>query len=581
MKLRFAFLIILLCLLNQSFAQTTVQWASAVLEVSSELTELEHSARQVLGKPNVLPAGGSNPNAWRAYKPGEVEFIKVSFDLVMPIRQIAIGESYNPGVVAKIYGYDEKGTERVLYEKTPGPVRDLSRMFRVFLEENTFVLKSLKIVLDGRKVDGFSEIDCIGVSNSVEPIEAAINLMSNINTRIQVFRLNDLVNSEYRENKPLLTKDRQTLYFSRRGHPENIGGLQDLEDIWYTDFDSATQDWSLAKNIGRPLNNPDPNFISSFLQEDQEYIILGNEYKTDGQGMKYGISKSLRVGEDSWTFPQNMDIYNDLNIHESVNFWLTRDDEVLVISEEGRGTEGLRDLYVNFLQKDGQWTEPLHLNTTINTAGEEESPFLMPDKKTLFFSSNGHSGYGGKDLFMTRRLDNTWQSWSEPENLGPIINSEVDDMFLFIPLDGSFGYFCREVEGNNLDIHSFTLPLVTRQIRLVTLCGKIEDPETLQPLDAEVVFSRLRDGVEVGRVRTDAAGNYCIELPADEIYSYNAEIPGYIPVGATIDLLDVEDLNVYAVSLDWILIVRIWMGSLLVYLSMSSRQLLFPLLYQN
>jgi len=266
--------------------------------------------------------------------------------------------------------------------------------------------------------------------------------------------------------------------------------------------------------------------------------------------MKYGISKSLRVGEDSWTFPENLNIYNDLNVHESVNFWLTRDDEVLVISEEGRGTEGLRDLYVSFLQKDGEWTEPLHLNTTINTAGEEESPFLMPDKKTLFFSSNGHSGYGGKDLFMTRRLDNTWQSWSEPENLGPIINSEVDDEFLFIPLDGSFGYFCREVEGNDLDIHSFTLPLVTRQIRLVTLCGKIEDPETLQPLDAEVVFSRLRDGVEVGRVRTDIAGNYCIELPADEIYSYNAEIPGYIPVGATIDLLDVEDLNVYAVSLD-------------------------------
>lgn len=258
-------------------AQTTIQWASSVLEVSSELTELEHSARQVLGKPNVLPAGGSNPNAWRPYKPGEVEFIKVSFDLAMPIRQIVIGESFNPGAVAKIYGYDEGGTEKLLYEKTPGPVRELNRMFRVFLEESTFVLKSVKVVVDGRKVDGFSEIDCIGVSNSVEPIQASINLMPNINTRIQVYRLNDLVNSEARENKPLLTKDRQTLYFSRRGHPENIGGLEDLEDIWYTDFDSVTQDWNLARNIGRPLNNNDPNFISSFLQEDQEYIILGNE----------------------------------------------------------------------------------------------------------------------------------------------------------------------------------------------------------------------------------------------------------------------------------------------------------------
>jgi len=550
MRRWFALIFISSFLCFQSVSQTTIQWASTVTEVSSELTELEHSARQVLRKPNVLPAGGSNPNAWRPYKPDQLEYIKVSFDIAMPIKQIAVGETFNPGAISRIFAYDEGDTEELIFEKKAGPVREQWRMFRVFIDETPFNVKALKIELDNRMVDGFSEIDCIGVSNSTEPIEAGINLMPNVNTRIQVYRLNDLVNSEARENKPLLTKDKRTLYFSRRGHPENVGGLEDLEDIWFSDFDSSTQDWNLASNIGRPLNNEDPNFISSFLQEDQEYIILGNEYQVDGQQMRYGISKSLRTGRSSWTFPQNMDIYNDLNVHESVNFWLTRDDEVLVISEEGRGTEGLRDLYVSFLQKDGVWTEPLHLNTTINTAGEEESPFLMPDKKTLFFSSNGHSGYGGKDLFMTRRLDNTWQSWTEPENLGPIINSEVDDMFLFIPLDGSFGYFCREVQGNDLDIHSFTLPLVTRQIRLVTLCGKIEDPETLLPLDAEVVFSRLRDGVEVGRVRTDAGGNYCIELPADEIYTYRAEIPGYIPVGATIDLLDVDDLNVYAVSLD-------------------------------
>lgn len=107
--------------------RTTIQWASSVLEVSSELTELEHSARQVLGKPNVLPAGGSNPNAWRAYQPNEVEFIKVSFDIAMPIKQIAIGESFNPGAIAKIYGYDENDREVVLYENAPGPVPELKR----------------------------------------------------------------------------------------------------------------------------------------------------------------------------------------------------------------------------------------------------------------------------------------------------------------------------------------------------------------------------------------------------------------------------------------------------------------------
>ncbi|WP_268122757.1 OmpA family protein [Roseivirga pacifica] len=545
-------LVFLLLVLQVGYAQTTVQWANSIKEVSSELTELEHSARQVLDKPNVLPAGGTNPNAWRPYKPNTAEFIRVGFELPMPIVQIAVGESYNPGAIAKIFAYDEDDNEHLVFEQKPGPIREQWRMLNIYIDKTDYNVASLKLVFDGTAIDGFSEIDCIGVSNSTDKITAGINLMPNINTKLEVFRLNDLVNSEAREIKPLVTKDKRTLYFSRRGHPDNMGGLDDLEDIWYSDFDSSTTDWGMATNIGEPLNNADPNFISAFLQEDQEYIILGNEYTPKGVvgTMNYGISKSIRIGENQWTYPQNMRIYNDLNVHESVNYWLTPDEEVLIISEEGRGTEGLRDLYVSFLQKDGLWTEPVHMGAVINTAGEEESPFLMPDKKTLFFSSNGHSGYGKKDMFMTRRLDNSWQSWTEPENLGPVVNSEVDDMFLFVPLDGSFGYFCREVEGNDLDIHSFTLPLVSKKLRLVSLCGRIVDPETQEPLDAEVVFSRLRDGVEVGRVRTDPAGNYCIELPADEIYSYRADIPGYVPVGSTIDLLDVSDLNVYAVSLD-------------------------------
>jgi len=528
--------------------QTVVQWASRVINYSTELTELQYSADQILEKPNILPAGGDNPNAWTAYKNNMPEYIKVAFDLSMPIMQVAIAESYNPGAIRQVFLYDEKDTEYLIYERTPGPVRERWRMSYIFMDLTSYNVEAVKVVLDGSAVDGFNAIDAIGVSNSRDSIKAEINLMPNINTKLVVTRLNDLVNSEVREIKPMLTRDKKTIYFSRRGHEDNIGGVDDLEDIWLTDFDKQTNDWGKAKNIGEPLNNIDPNFISSFLLESEELLILGNEYLNGG--MRYGISKSRRTSRTSWTYPENLKIFNDLNVHENVNFWLTADSEILLISEEGRGTEGFRDLYVSFLQKDGHWTEPMHMGPIINTAGEEEGPYLMPDKKTLFFTSNGFSGYGKKDVFMTRRLDNTWQSWTEPENLGPILNTEVDDMFLFLPLDGSFGYFCREVEGNDLDIHTFTLPLVTQPLRLVTLCGRIYDPETRLPLDAEVVFSRLRDGVEVGRVRTDLGGDYCIELPADEIYSYRAEIPGFIPVGATIDLLDVSDLNVYAVTLD-------------------------------
>ena len=532
-------------------SQTVVQWASTVVDFSSELSEFQGSAAQALGKPNILPSGGKeNPNAWSPFTHNTVEYITVQFDRPMPIAQIAIGETNNPGAVRKVVAYSENHKAHVVYKQTPAPVKAPYRMLRIFMERTPYHVKSLKVVVDGRAVNGFVAIDCIGVSNSSEPIQAKINLMPNINPGLSVHRLSDRVNSPNREIKPLLTRDKMTLYFSRRRHPGNVGGEKDMEDIWLSDFDKKAQQWRTARNIGEPLNNSAPNFISSFLREgDEDLIILGNEYLKDG--MHNGISKSRRTSDSTWTYPENFHIFNDLNENENVNFWLTPEGQVLIISEEGRDTEGYRDLYVSFLQKNGVWTEPLHTGSTINTAGEEEAPYLMPDKKTLFFTSNGHSGYGKKDIFMTRRLDHSWQRWTEPENPGPMINTELDDMFFFLPSEGSFGYFCREIEGNDLDIHAFTLPLMAKQDRMVSLRGEMTDPDTRQPqADVEVIFSRLRDGVEVGCVRTDAGGNYSIELPAGEIYSYRAKIPGFIPLVSTVDLLDVAELNISPDSAD-------------------------------
>ena len=531
-------------------SQTVVQWASRVVDFSSEFSEFQSSADQVLGKPNILPSGGEeNPNAWSPFTNNTVEYITVQFDQPMPIAQIAIGETYNLGAVRQVVAYDKNDKAHVVYKETPPPTKEPYRMFRIFMELTPYRLKALKVVVDGRAVNGFVGIDCIGVSNSSEPIQAKINLMPNINPGLLVRRLSDRVNSPNREIKPLLTRDKMTLYFSRRGHPGNVGGEKDMEDIWFSDFDKKAEQWGKAGNIGKPLNNNGPNFISSFLREgDEDLIILGNEYLKDG--MHNGISKSRKTSDSTWTYPESLQIFNNLNRNENVNFWLTPDGQVLIISKEGRDTEGYRDLYVSFLQKNGIWTEPLHTGSTINTAGEEEAPYLMPDKKTLFFTSNGHSGYGKKDIFMTRRLDHSWKRWTEPENLGPMINTELDDMFFFLPSEGSFGYFCREVEGNDLDIHAFTLPLMAKRDRMVSLCGEMTDPDTRQPLgDVEVIFSRLRDGVEAGRIRTDAGGNYCIELPTGEIYSYRAEIPGFIPMTSTVDLLDIPEPRV-AVSPD-------------------------------
>src|SRR3954467_11949613 len=97
-------------LTSTAFGQE-VQWATKVLEFSSELTPVQYSAQQALGKPNVLPAGGQNPNAWSPDKPKRKEFLKLGYATPMSIRQIAIAESYNPSAIFRVFVYDEAGKE--------------------------------------------------------------------------------------------------------------------------------------------------------------------------------------------------------------------------------------------------------------------------------------------------------------------------------------------------------------------------------------------------------------------------------------------------------------------------------------
>ena len=548
--------LLFLCLTLSSSAQTVVQWASKVEAFSSELSEKVYGSAQALERPNVYPSGGDYPTAWMPYRNNRVEYIKVGFDIPMPIQQVAIFETFNPGAIRDVYLYDEKGEEYLVFQQKPAPIERESRVFRIFFEKTAYNVAAVKVVISGKEVDGYSAIDAIGISNSEAPIDVGINVVRNYNEEVNARRLSDLVNSYARENKPLLTRDKKTLYFSRRGHEDNMGGVDDLEDIWYSDFDELTGEWGIAKNIGAPLNNKGPNFISSFFMEEGgvEQIAIGNEYKDKGKDekMKYGFSGSVRVGDSIWSTPEDKIILRDKNFDDNVNFWATPDKEVLIISEEEEDSKGDRDLYVSFHQKNGKWTEPMHMGDVINTAGVEEGPYLMPNKRTLFFTSNGHNGYGKKDIFMTRRLDDSWKSWTTPENVGPMINTEGDDTFLFLPLVGEKGYFSREVEEGDLDIFDFIMPLFD-PIKLVRLCGKIIDPETKVPLEATVIFTRLSDGVEVGAVDTDEEGNYCIELPED-IYSYRAEVTGFpvIPAGTTIDIgsIDVDAVDLARIDVD-------------------------------
>jgi outer membrane protein OmpA-like peptidoglycan-associated protein len=292
-----------------------------------------------------------------------------------------------------------------------------------------------------------------------------IKVAPNINTAVQSEPLNYLVNTPYKEYGPMPTKDGKRLYFSRQGYPDNLGGVDD-EDIWYCEFDDATQSWTQAVNIGPPLNNTGPNFVTG-IGRNGDTLLLGNVYGKKGR-MTAGVSISIKIGE-LWSNPVPVNIAGDYNLSGKAGYDLSADRTALVIAQEKSDTYGKLDLYVAFRDPNAKYpysaTESINLGPVINSFGDETSPWLAYDGQTLYFSSDGHNGHGKLDIFMAKRLDKTWTNWSDPVNLGPGINSHYDDVSFNYNPTSRYAYFSRGVTPTNVDIYRVDMTGLFKEIK--------------------------------------------------------------------------------------------------------------------
>ncbi|MDH4058419.1 MAG: OmpA family protein, partial [Cyclobacteriaceae bacterium] len=211
--------------------------------------------------------------------------------------------------------------------------------------------------------------------------------------------------------------------------------------------------------------------------------------------------------------------------------------KTLLMSVEREDSQGGRDLYVSFQKNDSLWSEPLNLGDVINTAGEETAPFLAGDNVTMYFSSDGFSGFGGSDVYMTKRLDDTWTNWSEPENMGPDINTKLNDLFFNIPSTSEYAYYSREVAVDNADVYRVKLPVFMSPEPIVIVKGTLIDATTGEPIAAKIIYEELPSGKEVGVTRSNPeTGEYEIHLPGGKLYGFRAEAEGHISENQNLDL---------------------------------------------
>lgn len=157
-----------------------------------------------------------------------------------------------------------------------------------------------------------------------------------------------------------------------------------------------------------------------------------------------------------WSVPVAINIINGYNMSAHSSSFVCLKNGIIIRSVERAESIGERDLFVSFW--DGETaTEPVNMGSVINTSAEESSPYLDSDNKTLYFASKGHNGYGGYDIYVTRRLDDTWTNWSTPENLGPAVNGQMDDEFFSISHCGNYAVFSKQVNVHNNDLFRISL----------------------------------------------------------------------------------------------------------------------------
>lgn len=331
------------------------------------------------------------------------------------------------------------------------------------------------------------------------------------------------INTRDDEYWPSITADGQTLMFTRQINKTNNPGFRGIvqEDFYVSNYMEKV--WQMAYNAGAPLNSTQ-NEGAQTLSSDGSYMFFTGCNRPGGLGACDIYFSAFNNGR--WSEPANIGGPVNTNKWESQPS-ISADGKLLFFSSSRPGGFGGKDIWFSLLNTKNQWSEPVNMGAAINTEGDEMSPFIHFDGRTLYFASDGRVGMGGFDLYMSRMAKDS--TWSEPRNLGYPINTYNDEMGLVIESAGLKAYF-SSVRDNSQgkDIFTFDLYESIRPDPVSYMKGKVYDKETGKLLVAEYELINLSTGKIILKNTTDISGNFLVCLPSGFNYGINVSKPGYL-----------------------------------------------------
>ncbi|MEJ7586244.1 MAG: OmpA family protein [Ferruginibacter sp.] len=294
------------------------------------------------------------------------------------------------------------------------------------------------------------------------------------------------------------------------------------EDFYESDLVNGK--WTDALALGGKVNT-NLNEGAQNISQDGEWIIFTGCNYPEGQGScDLYISFKKKQG---WTEAENLGPLVNTDYWESSPSF-SPDKRDIYFSSNQPGGFGGKDIWVTRRTPAGKWGRPENLGPGINTSGDESCSFMYADNQTLFFNSNGHPGYGSTDLFFSKKLNDS--TWGKAENLGYPVNTIDDEGSLVVTSDGKTAYYASD-RGNNkggLDIYSFQLREDLQPPKTLWVRGKVYDAKTNNGLPSSVELTDINSRQLISRVQTDEDGNYLTTLPVGKEYAFNVNRRGYL-----------------------------------------------------
>ncbi|MBS1952526.1 MAG: Outer membrane lipoprotein omp16 precursor [Cytophagales bacterium] len=366
------------------------------------------------------------------------------------------------------------------------------------------------------------------VDKAIEICHNAIAMMA-IPRNFTVHPCPGSINSQYTEYNPTVSADESVIAYTalRPNTGRTRSGDKFIEQVYV----SYNQSGSWTEPVVIPIAD-DKNVGTAGISPDGQKLLIFIGGASD-PGSLYQITKD----GDGWTKPSLLAGTINSSGSMETTCSITPDGKTIYFASDRVGGKGGLDIWKTELKADGRWGQPVNLGPEINSADNEDAPFIHPDQKTLFFTSDGHNTMGGNDIFKSSLVNG---KWTRPENMGYPVNTTANDNYFTLLADGKRGYFSSDRKGGQgaQDIYYIDMPENSSTIPLTMLKGKIINAETGKPIPTKmyVIDKDSKKELEFVYDPDPKTGDYLIILPPSKSYDIVIESEDFLPYTLNVNI---------------------------------------------